>query len=708
MSFLSTYKIPQPRGYADKTYYIEDRSETSPNYFDIVDFPLVVGGGRYVFKLKANGINMRINSTIDLEIIDSEGQRIYCEVVDFSDRFNTYYISVDIYDITAQGLATAYFVGEAIADLNGNPIPEQFRDEYNVRWVKAFNVLPYERNNADLIFDEPPLVSLAQVIVPARQQSQTTSSADTFTTLTSSVNLLNIVSTTVEGYDRDFASSVDILDPRIRNIQVNPTNDPTTTNSVPTAIRQDDYDIENGKLINFTTRFNTILQASQSFFSKQYLGAYFKFHNSQSIPTNLNPNVPDGTSISSSIYTQLGSYYSTIVEVINDKQVILSKPLSIVTIDNNVVGKGGFSTHKYKTASQFTGSITYVPTDDTFITSSTVSESYVEFTFNDINPIGGEVYRIKTHIKLGSVTGDYKLLNDQIVTPVEYLTDAAFPNAVNYGRHESEYLLIGHFFTQSVLDTYWTVYEEQQGGFDPVSGSVTANILIDSARLPAAYTQSYVLTSTYQQNYNIDQFYTLGFYLTLDPYTEVEVYMASDPLNAYLVVPATYPKAFDKSTNPEKESYPGSLNLYGKYVGKVSNNRASRKYYGKILFDFQTDGSGLGYPAVRSRIINRAIGVTGSAYVSEISIKPYRINGFTPNIVQYAVPLPQEFVNAAAVTQSMDFKIEYFDYTGRQSEYVTYLDDVVLNLKAEIPSNTCQTDKLSFSVNTRGTAAPTE
>jgi len=94
-------------------------------------------------------------------------------------------------------------------------------------------------------------------------------------------------------------------------------------------------------------------------------------------------------------------------------------------------------------------------------------------------------------------------------------------------------------------------------------------------------------------------------------------------------------------------------------------------------------------------------GVTGSAYIGEVSIKPYEINGFTPNIVQYAVPLPQELIVASTLSQSIDFKIEYFDFTGRQSEYTTFLDDVILNLKADIASNTCQDDKLYFYYNSK-------
>ena len=695
---LSTYKIPLLKGYSTKTFYIEDTTENSPNYFDAQDFPLIVGGGRHALKIKG-GLDLRINTTIDVEIIDAEGQPIYTEITGYVDRFNNYYIFFDVYDITAQGIATAYFVGEAVVDLKGLPVPENQKGQYNVRWSKQFNVLPFERNNSELIFDNPPSVSTAQIVTPAKIATQSTASAYNFTALTSSINDLSIVSSDFIGYDRDFASSQNILDPRLRAISVNPVGAPFTMNGVSTAARNKDEDVTNGFLINYTTRFNTILQSTSSFFSKQQLGGYFTFYNSASVPTNLQPTLPTGITVSGSVYDQLKNYKATIVEIVNDHQAILSEQVSIVTQDANDISANTYSTFRYKNASIFTGSIVYVPTDITYATSSTVSQSYVEFTFGDLNPISGQVYRIKTSAKLGSVTGDYKQLNDQIVIPVEYLTDAQYSNGINYARHETDYRLIGHFVTQSILTDYWTFLEERPTSVFVKTGSLNNSVMIESAPILASYTQSGILTTQFNQNYATNQAYTLGFYLTLDPYTEVEVYMSSDPMSLNALPPMIYPRAFYKSYNNEKSRYDGSYNRFGKYLGKIKNDRANRKYYGKILYDFETDGAGLGRPLFRSRIVDEMSGVTGSAYIGEVSIKPYQINGFTPNIVQYAVPLPQEFVQASSLSQSIDFKIEYFDYTGKQSEYTTFLDDIVLNLRADIASNTCQDDKFYFYYN---------
>jgi hypothetical protein len=698
MPLLSTYRIPQKRGYSDKSFYIEDTSTTSPYYFDIQDFPSVMSGGRHIIKLKGNGLNMRLNSTIDIEILDANGQEIYSEISNYRDRFNNYYIVLDIYDITAQGIATAYLVGEAVVDLDGNEIPTKYTNQYNVRWSKQFNVLPFERNQAELLFSDPPQVSVAQIVTPARILTQATTSAYTFTSLTSSANQLAIQSSNFFGYDRDFQSGDGIFDSRIRSIRVNPLGDPTTMNSVPTYIRTNDDDIINGVYLNQTTRFNTVIKSTTPFFKKEHLGGFFEFKDLSTTPTNLKPTLPSGITASGSIPDQLSSYTASIVEIFSETQAILSKPVSIITQDANNKSQNTLSTFAYKDVGGFTGSITYVPSDLTYVTSSVVSQSYAEFTFGDLNPISGQVYRIRTSARLSSRTGDYKLLNDQIVAPVEYLTDAQYPNGLNYARHESDHKLIGHFTTQSVLDTYWTCYFENPNGFDVVSGSIVNNIQIESAKLNASYTQSALISTRYYQNYNYNQTYTLGFYLVLEPYTELELYMTSDPLNAYISSTAIQPRAFLKSQNNDKTRYPGSYTRFGKYIGKVVNNKPTTRRYGRVLFDFETDGNGLGMPVFRSKIIDQS-NITSSAYISEVSIKPYTLNGYTPNIIQYAIPLPQDILGVISVSQSIDFKLDYYDYTGKQSEYTTFLDDVVLNLKADITSNTCQTDKLYFYYN---------
>jgi len=708
--YLSVYKKPQPKKYNTGQYYIEDASASSPLYFNLVTFPPSIGGGRSLIVLKGNGDNLRLNSTIDVEMIDANGNNMYIDFTSYIDRFNSYYLTIEVYDFVAKGLATVYLVGEALVDLQGNPIPKEFQGKYNVRWSGQVEVLPFERNNADLQFDKAPRISVSQIAIPAKIQNQTTGSEGyVYSITTSSTAQHTIINSFFQGYDRDFSTSNEILDPRLQQILINPKQVSATANLVNTAQRSVDTDIENGYKLNLTSRFGTTVTSTSSFFRKEFLGGIYSFFDPATTgPTtrSLQPVIPSQLyTISGSLADQLTTYGSNIVEVINDTQIVIDKPVTIKAIPLNAINKNTTTTFTYKKIQpQFTASITYGASQMAHSTSTTVTQSFLEFTFQDLKPISGDIYRIKTFVKLQSLTGEYKLLNDQIITPPEYLADATYPNITTYGKSESEYLLIGHFTSGSltigdtpipvsILENYWdTLTEDPLGGFNSVASTQDSSVLIESTKLQANYTQSRCFTTKTYQNYTLDQRYTLGFYCTLDPHTELEVYMGSDPLNLNISPPVVFTRAFNKSPNTERTRTSEARNRFGKYIGKVVNNQNIRKYYSKLLFDFETDGNGLGRPIFRSRAVDEALGTSGSAYISEISIKPFQLNGFTPQLVQFPVQLNTELADALEVSQSMNIKIEYFDFTGRQSEYVTYLDNIVVNVKAEVAGIGCQTE----------------
>jgi len=693
MAFLSFYKKPQPRGYNTQTYYIEDTSDTSPDYFSITEFPQSVGGGRYIVKFKGNGSNLRIGKSIDVELLDANGDNMYVELLDYVDRFNNYYAMFEVYDTTPQGVATMYFVGEAVVNQSGRAVPQQQQDRYNLRWQKTLNVLPFERNTADLIFNQAPNIDIVQVLVPERaliSQISSSTIGTTYSVYTSSINDFSIISSNFQGFDRSFASSKDILDTRIQSILLNPEQKSITQNSVDSSTRTKDVDIENGYFRNYTNRFGTVLKSASGSFKKDFLGGSFSFYDAQSVPTNISPTIPTNYTISGSLGGQLQTYTANIVEVLSNNEIRLSKPLEVRTLDSVSKQRGYTTTFQIHQASNFTGSIAYLPNNPSYVTSSIVSQSFLEVSFYDIKPISGELYRLKAYYKRGIATGEYKLIYDHVVNSLEYLTDAEYPNQTTYAKREVDARLIGHFTEQLIANTYWDQRVETPNQiYLGTMPSIESSSLSDSLPLHADYTHSALLTTKVNQNYTADQIYTLGFNLTLDPNTELEIYMGSDPLNLNTNQPNPYPRAFLKDPNQELTRYSSAYNRFGKYIGKVLNNNSTSKRYGRVEFDFETDGDGFGRPIFRSRTIRQA-NITGSAYLSEIGISPIAITGFNPNLIQFAIPFAGEITNILALSQSLDFKIEYFDYTGKQSEFTTFLNDLTVNFKTEIPSNGCQ------------------
>ena len=695
MGFLSFYKQPQPRGYDRGTFYIEDTSETSPLYFDITYCPYQVGGGIHVIKLKGNGLNLRNGSTIDIEIKDADGKNVFAAVTDYVDRFDDYYISFEIYDLTARGLATVYLVGEATVDLEGNSIPAEFQNQYNVRFQKEMMVLPMERNDAELTFNNPPSIGIVQVSTPEKSLVQQSTTGSFYSTYTSSIDDMTIVTANNQGSDRDFQNSQDILDTRLSEILINPLQKPSTSNTVNTSLRRKNDDIQNGYIREFTSRFNTVVRSANNTIQKDFLGGTFNF-SASATPASLSPNPTSNFTLSGSSDDQLKSFSANIVEVMSDSAMKIDKPIKLTFLDSNNTRKGATTSFTYKQASNFVPEITYLAQDAQYVTSSTANQSYLEVTFNDLKPISGEVYRIKTYYKKGVASAEYKLIHDNVVQPVEYLTDAIYPNQTSYAKKISDYRLIGHFTEQYILDLYWdSLIEQPRAIYSANTPIVNSSSLSESAPIDAIFTRSGLFTSKFNQNYDINQLYTLGFNLTLDPFTELELYMNSEPLSVNASTAQLYPKAFLRDANLEKDRHTSTLNVFGKFVGKIINNRPVTKHYGRVEFDFETDGSGLGRPLFRSKLIDY-VNRSGSAYVSEIGIRPLSINGFSPNLVQYAIPFNNEITDLLAVSQSIDFKIEYFDYTGKQSEYITFLDDLKVNVETEIPSNQCQAQTINY------------
>lgn len=440
------------------------------------------------------------------------------------------------------------------------PRPVGIGPFYNVRWSRTMNVLPFERNTAELVFNDPPEIGIVQVTTPEREFIAAETTGSIYSVYTSSIDDYTIISSNFKGYDRDFGSNDAVLDNRLQGLLLNPLQRPSTNNSVNSSIREKDVEIENGYKREYTSRFNTVVKSANRTLQKDFLGGTFEFFSSESTPTSFKPTLPSNYTVSGSISDQLTLFKANIVEVMTDTEMRITKPIEVITFDSNIPRIGYTTKQIYKETTNFTASITYLPSDAAFVTSSTVSMSYLETTFSDLKPISGEVYRIKTYYKRGTSTGDFKLIYDNVVTPVEYLTDAAYPNQTTYAKRESDYRLIGHFTEQQIASSYWEYLVETPKAIYPgVTPIINSSSLHESLPFEASYTHSALLAPKYNQNYNSNQIYTLGFNLVLDPFMELELYMNSDPLSTNTVISNANPRAFARDINLERTRYSLSL-----------------------------------------------------------------------------------------------------------------------------------------------------
>lgn len=696
------------RNFIGQEYIVHDTSTNSP-YIDFPDMPTYIGGGVSIVKYYPSTVNLHTLAPLEAEVLDTNGNVVRTEIADYRDRFGNYYLSIYTSDSTAEGYGSISFVGVANATLDGKYIgPNEVNAQgYNLIITKPLLIQPFERNSSPLVFDQPPVVNVAQITAPARistsDGSQTTTLTRRFTASFTTAN--------VEGFDKVSATSANIQDNIIRDFAIKNTGQSSTTNQVATTVRQNDSDIENGQLINDTNRFRTILQLSGSALSSSYKGAQITLNkyntytnvteslSSTTVFAKTNPyngyNLPGQTQ---SLNTQLEQYKGTVVRVLNTSSCIVDIPLQ-VNIDTYSNARKNpimqVATHTFRSVKNVGIKLDYQnPT--TIIASSNISQSYLQFTFQSLKPIGGNVYRIKSFYRQNSLTGDYQLLNDQRVVNTEYLTEAKELNTLYYARETTPFRLIGHFSDSSSLQ-YWKGYTETATAIDTIAVSNDQDVLIDSVKLPTSSpSASTVLTTAAYQIYQQGQVFSFSFICVLEPNTTLEVYANSKLISTQLYDASPFAQAFATSKNSEKTRYSSNDNRFGKYVGKIVNNTNKRKDYGRVIFDVNADGEGYGRPLFRVKATDGST-AGSTAYLSEISVTPRLRNGYTPEIYQYTINAPNGFEQL--VSESVDFKFEYYDYTGNQSEFVTYINSINLSLNSEIQSNICRVENYKFLFN---------
>jgi len=141
----------------------EDPSLTSPDYFQISEFPTRLTAGKNLFKLRGHPTNLTTGGALGIEVLDYNGNPIYTEVVDFIDEDKSRVIAVYIYENTSPGDCTVTLVAEASV-IEGVPIPQDSQGQVNVRWTRSVPVNPNVSNNSEIIFETLPSVIIQEQI----------------------------------------------------------------------------------------------------------------------------------------------------------------------------------------------------------------------------------------------------------------------------------------------------------------------------------------------------------------------------------------------------------------------------------------------------------------------------------------------------------------------------------------------------------------
>ena len=143
--------------------YFEDNSLTSPEYFQITEFPTKLTSGKNLFKLRGHPTNLRVGGALGIEVLDYNGDPIYHEVVDVIDDDKSRIIAIYVYEETPPGDCTVTLVAEA-ETIEGQSVPVEFQGKVNVKWTRSIPVNPTTPNVSEIIFETLPTVDIAEQV----------------------------------------------------------------------------------------------------------------------------------------------------------------------------------------------------------------------------------------------------------------------------------------------------------------------------------------------------------------------------------------------------------------------------------------------------------------------------------------------------------------------------------------------------------------
>jgi hypothetical protein len=158
------------------SYWFVDETLTSPEYFQITEFPTQLTAGKNLFKLKASTNTLRVGSMVNVEVIDFNGNPIYHEVLNYLDDDKSRVVSIYVYSDTPVGDCIVTVTGEAIN------VPDQWKGIPNIRWTRSVTVNSNIANTSEIIFDNLPVVTVTEQVATHLDRTYTLGQTPTYST----------------------------------------------------------------------------------------------------------------------------------------------------------------------------------------------------------------------------------------------------------------------------------------------------------------------------------------------------------------------------------------------------------------------------------------------------------------------------------------------------------------------------------------------
>lgn len=139
---------------------IEDRGPRS-EYFKISQFDGYFYGGRNAFLIAGAGV-LRPGSNILIEILNKNGTTVYSVPIKEFVEGNSRLIQVEVYEDTPIGPGKIVVLGCADTFMDGRPVPDEWKNKYNVRWIADVIISPRIENKTPIRFLRNPQIEAVE------------------------------------------------------------------------------------------------------------------------------------------------------------------------------------------------------------------------------------------------------------------------------------------------------------------------------------------------------------------------------------------------------------------------------------------------------------------------------------------------------------------------------------------------------------------
>ena len=748
------------------TIRIRDTSALSNDYFNIKHIPSEFTMGKNLIKFRANSGNLVDGSKIHIEIIDSAGNPIYYEPLNYIEKDGSRVIAVWIYkDLTPPGPCTIYIAGRASRNVStgenflhsNNYKAPNFKNFPNVIWSRTISISPEKQNSTEIIFGQDPRVTVRERSVSYQQpinvadvylvKSGSGNSSesrisieripDTSNTTTTNILSNNVAPTRFEGAgsrnspnrsagqvsaplavpswnvsDRDSAT---IIDTSIDEAIFGQAAEASAETVAPAEITSVGY--------GFSTGESRLRLAGSAFapLSASMEGGYFKLVSPLVVPeagtalessnTTIIPYEKHGNNTISGLAsvgiakTLSGSYIFRVNKV---ESTTTARVSQIEGIGHQAGTEGAFgfptikSTNNTQASSTTVGAPKPYVIDEIFtctnFTSSHIepfvtvnslqSQSFAEIILSNIEPLTGDVYKVKTQYKAVGQLGDFVDAGDTILEDIEMLEDVtSFENIPSIGMIFNR---IGYFTSLADFAKYWSVNGASTGPEVSISPSHTPGTLMSSITLSPDEPYNNInkrfayihLKEEYRPKLTTNTYYNLNIDVTNTNTNESSTsmpHLIRSRLDVYISGSAgtinsdndfLYAYSNNTSINNSELIYPSNSVLadekgFGVRIGTIELTE-SEISQGIISFPFTSTKN----QKVDVILVLRR----GTWSIANVSLLASKESGFSPNYTRINVRVPSEFIRTP-----MTFKFTYFDYQSAQATVVSEIFPIEFN-----------------------------